>query len=39
VSNVFDGTPTLLVKRLVDSEQLGPEQLDEIRRAPKKKER
>ena len=39
VSNVFDGTPTLLVQRLVDSEQLGPEQLDEIRRALKKKER
>src|SRR5512146_2918083 len=38
-SNVFDGTPTLLVQRLVASEQLGPEQLDEIRRALKKKER
>jgi predicted transcriptional regulator len=39
VSNVFDGTPTLLVQRLVDSEQIDPQQLDEIRRALKKKER
>jgi predicted transcriptional regulator len=39
VSNVFDGTPTLLVQRLVDSEQLDPEELDQIRRALKKKER
>ena len=39
VCNVFDGTPSLLVQRLVDSEQLDPEQLDEIRRALKKKER
>lgn len=39
VSNVFDGTPTLLVQRLVDSEQLDPEQLDAIRRALKKKDR
>ena len=39
VSNVFDGTPTLLVQRLVDSEQLDPEALDEIRRALRKKER
>ena len=39
VSNVFDGTPTLLVQRLVDSEQIDPAQLDEIRRALKKKER
>jgi len=39
VSNVFDGTPTLLVQRLVDSEQLGPEELDRIRRALRKKER
>jgi predicted transcriptional regulator len=39
VSNVFDGTPTLLVQRLVDSEQLNPEELDQIRRALRKKER
>jgi predicted transcriptional regulator len=39
VSNVFDGTPTLLVQRLVDSEQLDAEQLDAIRRALKKKDR
>ena len=39
VSNVFDGTPTLLVQRLVDSEQLDPEALDEIRRALRKRER
>ncbi len=39
VSNVFDGTPTLLVQRLVDSEQLDSEALDEIRRALRKKER
>jgi predicted transcriptional regulator len=39
VSNVFDGTPTLLVQRLVDSEQLDPEELDKIRRALRKKER
>jgi BlaI family transcriptional regulator, penicillinase repressor len=39
VSNVFDGTPTLLVQRLVDSEQLDAEQLDQIRRALKKKDR
>jgi len=39
VSNVFDGTPTLLVQRLVDSAQLDPEDLDQIRRALRKKER
>jgi len=39
VSNVFDGTPTLLVQRLVDSEQLDAEALDQIRRALKKKDR
>ena len=39
VSNLFDGTPTLLVQRLVDSEQLDPEELDEIRRALRKKAR
>jgi predicted transcriptional regulator len=39
VSNVFDGTPTLLVQRLVDSEQLDAEALDAIRRALKKKDR
>ena len=39
VSNVFDGTPTLLVQRLVDSEQLDAEALDEIRRALRKKDR
>jgi predicted transcriptional regulator len=39
VSNVFDGTPTLLVQRLVDSEQLDPEELDRIRRSLRKKER
>ena len=39
VSNVFDGTPTLLVQRLVDSEQLDPDELDCIRRALRKKDR
>jgi predicted transcriptional regulator len=39
VSNVFDGTPTLLVQRLVDSEQLDPDELDRIRRALRKKDR
>ena len=39
VSKVFDGTPTLLVQRLVDSEQLDPEELDRIRRALRKKDR
>ena len=39
VSNVFDGTPTLLVQRLVDSEQLGAEELDRVRRALRKKDR
>lgn len=39
VSNVFDGTPTLLVQRLVDSEQLDAEELDKIRRALRKKGR
>lgn len=39
VSNVFDGTPTLLVQRLVDSEQLDAEALDQIRRALRKKDR
>jgi predicted transcriptional regulator len=39
VNKVFDGTPTLLVQRLVDSEQLDPEELDRIRRALRKKDR
>lgn len=39
VSNVFDGTPKLLVQRLVDSEQIDAEELDAIRRALKKKDR
>lgn len=39
VSSVFDGTPTLVVQRLVDSEQLDAEELDAIRRALKKKDR
>jgi predicted transcriptional regulator len=39
VSNVFDGTPALLVQRLLDSEQLDPEELDRIRRALRRKER
>jgi len=39
VRNVFDGTPTLLVQRLVSSEQLDPEELDRIRRSLRKKER
>lgn len=39
VSNVFDGTPTLLVQRLVDSDQLDAEELDKIRRALRKKGR
>ena len=39
VRNVFDGTPTLLVQRLVSSEQLDPEELDRIRHSLRKKER
>ena len=39
VQNVFDGTPTLLVQRLVSSEQLDPEELDRIRRSLRRKER
>ncbi len=38
VSNVFDGTPTLIVQRLLDSEQLDAVELDRIRRALRKRE-
>jgi predicted transcriptional regulator len=38
VSNVFDGTPALLVQRLLDSEQLDGAELAPIRRALRKKE-
>jgi predicted transcriptional regulator len=39
VRNVFDGTPTLLVQRLVSSEQLGPEEFERIRRSIRRKGR
>jgi predicted transcriptional regulator len=39
VQHVFDGTPTLLVQRLVNSEQLDPAELDRIRLAISKKSR
>jgi predicted transcriptional regulator len=39
VRHVFDGTPTLLVQRLVSSEQLDPEELDRIGRSIPKKDR
>ncbi|MEO6079064.1 MAG: BlaI/MecI/CopY family transcriptional regulator [Steroidobacteraceae bacterium] len=39
VQHVFDGTPTLLVQRLVNSEQLNPADLERIRRSISKKNR
>ena len=39
VQHVFDGTPTLLVQRLVNSEQLDPAELDRIRLSISKKSR
>ncbi|HXR93240.1 MAG TPA: BlaI/MecI/CopY family transcriptional regulator [Steroidobacteraceae bacterium] len=39
VSNVFDGAPSLLVQRLLDSKQLSPEELSSIRASMRKKER
>jgi predicted transcriptional regulator len=39
VRHVFDGTPTLLVQRLVSSEQIAPDELDRIRRSIPKKDR
>ena len=39
VSNVFDGTPTLLVQRLLDSKQLSIEELEKIRSLMRKQER
>lgn len=39
VSNVFDGTPTLLVQRLLDSKQLSIEELEKIRSLIAKQER
>jgi predicted transcriptional regulator len=39
VSNVFDGAPTLLVQRLLDSEQLSAEELESIRALMRKTER
>lgn len=39
VQHVFDGTPTLLVQRLVNSEQLDPAELDRIRLSISKKNR
>ncbi len=39
VSNVFDGTPALLVQRLLDSQQLSVEELARIRALLRDKER
>ena len=39
VSNVFDGAPTLLVQRLLDSKQLSIEELEKIRSLMRKQER
>jgi len=39
VSNVFDGTPTLLVQRLLDSKQLSAAELESIRALMRKTER
>ncbi len=39
VSNVFDGTPALLVQRLVDSKQLSVEELERIRAVIRSKEK
>ena len=38
VSNVFDGAPTLLVQRLLDSKQLSAEELQKIRALMRKTE-
>ncbi len=39
VKNVFDGTPALVVQRLLDTEQLDAAELDRIRALLRKKER
>jgi predicted transcriptional regulator len=39
VSHVFDGTPTLLVQRLLDSKQLTAEELEELRNKLRSRER
>jgi predicted transcriptional regulator len=39
VSNVFDGTPSLLVQRLLDAERLSADELERIRALLRKKER
>lgn len=39
VTNVFDGAPTLLVQRLLDSKQLSIEELEKIRSLMRKQER
>lgn len=39
VSNVFDGAPTLLVQRLLDSKQLSAEELESIRASIRRTER
>jgi len=39
VSNVFDGAPTLLVQRLLDSKQLSAEELESIRASMRRTER
>jgi predicted transcriptional regulator len=39
VSHVFDGTPTLLVQRLLDSKQLSTEELERLRAMVRAKER
>lgn len=39
LNNVFDGTPTLLVQRLLDSETLGDDEIAEIRSLLRKQER
>ena len=38
VTNVFDGAPTLLVQRLLDSKQLSIEELEKIRSLMRKQE-
>jgi predicted transcriptional regulator len=38
VSNVFDGTPTLLVQRLLDSNQLSIEELERLRKMVRARE-
>ena len=39
VSNVFDGAPSLLVQRLLDSENLGADELEKIRTLLREREK